>query len=386
MHFLKKLAEKWGVKLVILSLFAVPFSVSASEEVFEYTVQPNDNLSTILQKLSLKPIYGKNGSLAEVLKLNPEKQESEGNCIYAGEVILLPKSMLTKEKLNLELKKEIGKQTEIKKTNENNNVKATLQPKEPKVPVQKNETVVIQQHKEPKVPVQKNETVVIQQHKEPKVPVQKSETVVTQQPKEPKVPVQKSETVVTQQPKEPKVPVQKNETIYTQQAKSATDIKPASFENKNAEKEQSLQNKFSKPNAIITNILPNDKENKPNFNKLNEILISNSKDRSSNQVTKQSLEFANSSKIENHLFSSQKTILLAMPLKKQEISREDNLSSSSTKSSPVSNSYFRKEVFLSDENSCDIFPSCKFWLWDLNNKCCNPKKPFFMFTNDSSLK
>nr|BFD32163.1 hypothetical protein GTC16762_17810 [Pigmentibacter ruber] len=350
MHFLKKLAEKWVVKLVILSLFAVPFSVSASEEVFEYTVQPNDNLSTILQKLSLKPIYGKNGSLAEVLKLNPEKQESEGNCIYAGEVILLPKSMLTKEKLNLELKKEIGKQTEIKKTNENNNVKTTLQPKEPKVPVQKNETVVIQQ------------------------------------PKEPKVPVQKSETVVIQQPKEPKVPVQKNETIYTQQAKSATDIKPASFENKNTEKEQSLQNKFSKPNAIITNNLPNDKENKPNFNKLNEILISNSKDRSSNQVTKQSLEFANSSKIENHLFSSQKTILLAIPLKKQEINREDNLSSSSTKSSPASNSYFRREVFLSDENSCDIFPSCKFWLWDLNNKCCNPKKPFFMLTNDSSLK
>ena len=380
MYFLKKLAEKWGVKLVILSLFAVPFSVSASEEVFEYTVQPNDNLSTVLQKLSLKPIYGKNGSLAEVLKLNPEKQESEGNCIYVGEVILLPKSMLAKEKQNLELKKEIGKQ------NESNNIKPTLQPKEPKIPVQKTEAVVIQQPKEPKIPLQKTEAVVIQQPKEPKVPVQKTETVVIQQPKEPKIPVQKTETVVIQQPKEPKIPLQKTEIINSQQAKSATDIKPASFENKNAEQEQSLQNKFSKPNAIITNNLPNDKENKPYFNKLNEILISNSKDRSSNQITKQSLEFDNSSKIENHLFSSQKTILLAMPLKKQEINREDNLSSSSTKNSPGSNSYFRKEVFLSDENSCDIFPSCKFWLWDLNNKCCNPKKPFFMLTNENSLK
>ncbi|WGL59892.1 hypothetical protein QEJ31_15275 [Pigmentibacter sp. JX0631] len=368
MCFLQFIVRKMKVKWTILVLFTVSFSAFANEEVYEYTVQPNDNLSTVLQKLSLKPIYGKNGSLAEVLKLNPDKQESNGNCIYVGEVIILPKSMLTKQNQSSEIKTEVAKKNEIKKPNNNNNV------------------VISQQPKEPKIPLQKSEKIVTQQPKEPKIPLQKSEKIVSQQPKEPKIPLPKSEKIVTQQPKEPKIPLQINEKIVTQQPLSVPEKKLTSTEIKKIEPGQTLASEnlhLEKKSQIVS---PSENENKKSFNKLNEIFSSNSKLSFSKQISKNNLEFDNKSKIENQLFPSQKTILLALPLKKQDINREDTLSSSNSKNSSTTNLLSRKEVFLSEENSCDIFPSCKFWLWDLNNKCCLPKKPYFMISNENSLK
>ena len=92
----------------IISIFIVSRDAMASDDLLEYKVMPKDTITTILQTLSLKPIYGKNGSLAEVLKLNPKKQESLGNCIYVGEILLLPKKIVKIEanKLNENIKKE----------------------------------------------------------------------------------------------------------------------------------------------------------------------------------------------------------------------------------------------------------------------------------------
>lgn len=94
-NFMKYL-RRLGTVNAIFIFASLP--VLANEETIPYTVQPRDNLSTILQKHSLKPIYGKDGSLAEVLKLNPKKQDSGGDKIYVGEIIYLPKSMLKDSK------------------------------------------------------------------------------------------------------------------------------------------------------------------------------------------------------------------------------------------------------------------------------------------------
>ncbi|MBX9837654.1 MAG: hypothetical protein K2X69_04970 [Silvanigrellaceae bacterium] len=61
--------------LFIFSILIISKDAMASDDLLEYKVMPNDTITTILQKLSLKPIYGKNGTLEEVLKLNPDKQE-----------------------------------------------------------------------------------------------------------------------------------------------------------------------------------------------------------------------------------------------------------------------------------------------------------------------
>ena len=55
-----------------------------------YIVKKNDTLSSILYENNLKPIYGKNGSLAKTLKLNPKIRLSEsGNKIFPTMKIIL---------------------------------------------------------------------------------------------------------------------------------------------------------------------------------------------------------------------------------------------------------------------------------------------------------
>jgi hypothetical protein len=55
-------------------------------------VGPGETLSEILYRYSLKPIYGKNGNLKKVIKLNPEikSNSKNGDLVYPGQVIFLP--------------------------------------------------------------------------------------------------------------------------------------------------------------------------------------------------------------------------------------------------------------------------------------------------------
>ena len=72
----------------------------ASDDLLEYKVMPKDTITTILQTLSLKPIYGKNGNIEEFIKLNKNKRKKNSHLIYPGEVVILPK------KANYEVKKD----------------------------------------------------------------------------------------------------------------------------------------------------------------------------------------------------------------------------------------------------------------------------------------
>jgi len=57
-----------------------------------YTVQRGDFLIKILAGLGLRPIYGKDGKLAEVVSLNPRLKKSQGNLIFPGQKIILSPS------------------------------------------------------------------------------------------------------------------------------------------------------------------------------------------------------------------------------------------------------------------------------------------------------
>ncbi|WGL59912.1 LysM peptidoglycan-binding domain-containing protein [Pigmentibacter sp. JX0631] len=109
----------------ILMLFVILFC-QMSENTFprelkniQYKVQKKDTLLGILKKYSLKPIYGKNGSLVEILKLNPHKINTKGNLIYPGEILTLP------------LKKEIENNS---LNNNNNNSNSTINSEAKKIP------------------------------------------------------------------------------------------------------------------------------------------------------------------------------------------------------------------------------------------------------------
>ncbi len=133
--------------LVLLSIFTLivffifPNASYAKEEYIEYKVLKNDTLIKVLKKHYLKPIYGKSGSLEEALRLNPQKQKTQGNLILIGEVLILPKNMdLVKNKIEMpklitttenNLKKnqnikKIGIQKQVPNTKESTIIKETV--------------------------------------------------------------------------------------------------------------------------------------------------------------------------------------------------------------------------------------------------------------------
>jgi len=68
------------------------FSLSfKSAQAYAYIVKEGDTLSIILYQNKIRPIYGRNGMLEEVLKLNPEMRNSKGDRIIPGEKIILVK-------------------------------------------------------------------------------------------------------------------------------------------------------------------------------------------------------------------------------------------------------------------------------------------------------
>ncbi len=72
-------------KMTFLIIGALSFS---AVHAVTYIVQKGDTLSAILYEKNFKPIYGKSGSLAKTLLLNP-KVDRVGHYIYPGQKILL---------------------------------------------------------------------------------------------------------------------------------------------------------------------------------------------------------------------------------------------------------------------------------------------------------
>lgn len=66
-----------------------PTNINARTMLF-YRAKPKDTLTEILFQLNLQPIYGPQGSLYSVLKVNPQKSHTGGHYIRPGEKIYLP--------------------------------------------------------------------------------------------------------------------------------------------------------------------------------------------------------------------------------------------------------------------------------------------------------
>lgn len=78
------------IGIILLSCLISHNLYSIDKEYIHYKVEKKDTLLKILKKHSLKPTYGKNGYLKEILKLNPKKINTKGNLIYPGEIIKIP--------------------------------------------------------------------------------------------------------------------------------------------------------------------------------------------------------------------------------------------------------------------------------------------------------
>jgi hypothetical protein len=73
--------------------FLFPSSSHADEGISKYgtyEVQVGDTLSEVLMRFSIKPLYGKNGSVKKFAQLNSAAVKSQGDLIHPGAKILLP--------------------------------------------------------------------------------------------------------------------------------------------------------------------------------------------------------------------------------------------------------------------------------------------------------
>ena len=70
----------------VVFLFTITGAVAATE-VISYEVKSGDTFTTILQRASLVPIYGPNGSWKKMLELNPELQPDKGHKILPGQMV-----------------------------------------------------------------------------------------------------------------------------------------------------------------------------------------------------------------------------------------------------------------------------------------------------------
>lgn len=77
--------------LLVVSFILFESSPAWSNESCTYRVQKNDTISEILYRLNLRPIYGRQGTLAQVLDLNPTKKINS-HTILPGEKLRLPGS------------------------------------------------------------------------------------------------------------------------------------------------------------------------------------------------------------------------------------------------------------------------------------------------------
>ena len=103
-------------KTIIASAMIFGLSVSVANDF--YVVKKGDTLSNILFAKKLFPIYGHGGSLAQVLKLNPDIRQGGGNKIFPKMKIVLSNTK-SPEKI---LSSDIKYQTNIRPTNLENDL------------------------------------------------------------------------------------------------------------------------------------------------------------------------------------------------------------------------------------------------------------------------
>ncbi|BBH52968.1 hypothetical protein [Fluviispira sanaruensis] len=83
---------KYLFNLILILLLSIISYTSLSQEKNNqtYQIKDGDNVLSILKKHKLTPIYGKNGYLSEIIRLNPETIHDEGNLIFPKNEIILP--------------------------------------------------------------------------------------------------------------------------------------------------------------------------------------------------------------------------------------------------------------------------------------------------------
>ncbi|KAB8033734.1 LysM peptidoglycan-binding domain-containing protein [Fluviispira multicolorata] len=80
--------------LILFILIVSDTSFTKENKNTQYIIQNGDSISLILKMHKLLPVYGKNGYLNELLKLNPNTIQEDGNLIYPGDIIILPTKRL----------------------------------------------------------------------------------------------------------------------------------------------------------------------------------------------------------------------------------------------------------------------------------------------------
>jgi hypothetical protein len=78
------------IQIWLSTVLLMPISQVGLAGYVQYQVRPNDNLSSILRKCNLVPIYGDQGYLAKTIKLNERIILKNGNLIFPYTSIFLP--------------------------------------------------------------------------------------------------------------------------------------------------------------------------------------------------------------------------------------------------------------------------------------------------------
>ncbi len=84
---------------VVPTVAAEPTPAPTGNEVCHYVVKKGDNLSRILLKLGILPIYGSDGTLGKVVKKNPEAVHRGGDLIFPQVRIAIPAKLVASNEM-----------------------------------------------------------------------------------------------------------------------------------------------------------------------------------------------------------------------------------------------------------------------------------------------
>lgn len=105
-------------KSIIISIVIVSMNISRAND-YTYIVKKDDTLTSILYEHNLKPIYGKKGTLAETLRLNPTlKLNGNENKILPNMKIILVNNAIPDQQINKHT--EVETNLELSVDNSNN--------------------------------------------------------------------------------------------------------------------------------------------------------------------------------------------------------------------------------------------------------------------------
>ncbi|APJ03765.1 hypothetical protein [Silvanigrella aquatica] len=321
--------------LTMVTLFAN--NSFANENYIEYKVQKNDTITTILKTHSLRPIYGKDGSLEEVLKINPHTKETNGDLIYVGEILRLPN--------DFNKPGDKPQQANVKREKQ----KIDLTPKN-------NPSVQMPSPKQTqKSPIQKPE------------PKKQPEPAFKPEPKKQPEPAFKPEPKKQPEPAFKPEPKKQPEPAFKPEPKKEivkTDLK-------------------QEQKAVIPKVEPqptykdNKIENAKNENKsgTEDVFSPNKSD-----VTFKPKQDSSKSKVDNEFLTYSKTQLPSLPLKT--INPNSDNDAEKFHYEIMSKEY---DFNLEKDNYCNPAPSCRIWLWEPESRCCKPNKKYFLIYEKNSL-